>query len=77
MEQLDPALAGVRAYLGHLDGCEVVVRTLSGAEYVGPLSCLLSGNVVFVGPSGAAPCIRVDTIESVLLLSGEPGRSAR
>lgn len=75
MEPLDPALAGVRAYLSHLDGCEVSVRTTSGGVYSGPLSCLLSGNVVFVGPSGAATCVRVDTIESVLLLRGEPGRS--
>lgn len=75
MDAVDPALAGIRAYLSHLDGCEVAVRTTSGAEYVGPLSCLLSGNVVFVGPSGGAPCIRLDTVESVLLLSGEPGRT--
>ncbi len=74
MDPVDPALAGVRAYLDHLDGCEVVVRTLSGAEYSGPLSCLLSGNVVFVGPSGAAPCIRIDAVESVMLLRGEPAR---
>ncbi|MCC2334283.1 hypothetical protein [Cellulomonas wangsupingiae] len=75
MDPVDPALAGVRAYLSHLDGCEVAVRTSSGGEYAGPLSCLLSGNVIFVGPSGAAPCIRIDTVESVLLLSGEPGRT--
>lgn len=71
---LDPVLAGIRSYLDHLDGCEVRVRTLSGWEYTGTLSCLLSGNVVFVGPPGTAPCVRVDTIESVALLGGEPGR---
>lgn len=75
MEPVDPVLAGVRAYLSHLDGCEVTVRTTSGGQYSGPLSCLLSGNVIFVGPSGAAPCIRVDTVESVLLVRGEPGRT--
>lgn len=73
MVPVDPVLAGIRSYLDHLDGCEVRVRTLSGGEYTGTLSCLLSGNVVFVGPPGAAPCVRVDTIESVTLLRGDPG----
>ncbi|GAA4625987.1 MULTISPECIES: hypothetical protein [Cellulomonas] len=67
MNPHDPA-NGVRAYLDQLDGSVVRVRTVSGGVYEGTLQCLMSGNVVFVGQPGAAPCIRIDVVESVQLL---------